>query len=523
MKTVGAILFRFFQARVFAGLSFRAQFLCNRMHGVLRHILTKISCLMNPCAINLRICHKIGLWSVLALAGCTVGPDFHRPDSPAVHGYTANTDVLPAGRSLVLGQQAAAQWWTLFSNPALNALLQQAVRNNHDLAAAKQTLAQAKQTVLAQQGMLLPQAGLSAVAGRQKYGVALFGPSNFLIPPFSYIEVGPNISWDADLFGAGRRSVEYQAALADYQAREVDAVYVILTGNVVNAALELAATKAELTTCRQIVARDEALLNLVRVAMADGSATQVEVLHAQARLLADRAQLPALNQRLNVSRHTLAILVGNMPAVWAPPDFALRDFTLPRRLPVSLPSTLVRQRPDILAAEDNLHAASAAIGVATAKLYPDITLSADILQEALTPAGLLQSVNNAWALAGSVTAPLFSGGTLTAQKRAAEHGYQAALAQYRQTILLAFGQVADALTALAQDETTLAEQQKTMDIAKATRGLVRAGLSDGSNNQVQEQEAERELAVAQRGWVQSQYAYDQDAVRLFVALGAGRI
>lgn len=455
----------------------------------------------------------------VVLTGCTVGPNFKTPDAPVVKGYTDGQDVLPVTRRVVLGQQVAAQWWTLFSNPELNRLLQQAIRHNLDLAAAKQTLAEAKELVTAQQGTLLPQAGLSALAGRQKYGVALFGPSDFLIPAFSYYEIGPMVSWDADVFGGHKRGVEYQMALADYQMHEFDAVYVVLTGNVVGTALEIAAIRAEQTAVKQTIAEDDALLNLMQQAVQDGTATQRDVLRAQSRLIGDQSRLPALNQRLSVSRHTLSVLVGNLPEKQASADFELDDFHLPPQLPVSLPSKLVRNRPDILAAEANLHAASAAIGVATAKLYPDITLSADILQEALTPAGLFQSVNNAWAFAGGVTLPLFSGGTLTAQQRAAEHGYQVALAQYRQTILLAFGQVADVLTALGQDEAALAVQQNAVETARAGLDLAIRSQTDGSGNQLQQHEARREWADAQQEWVQSQYQYDQDAVRLFVALG----
>ncbi len=455
----------------------------------------------------------------LLLYACSSGPDFRTPPPPGTGAYTSKTDAVPLPQRIALGKQIETEWWTLFASAPLNELIRQAVENNYDLASAKQTLAQAQEAVKAQNGSLLPQISLGAAAGRQEYGVALFGPSNFNIPPFSYYELGPTLSWMPDFFGGGKRATERQQALADYQVHQIDATYITLTGNTVTAALETAAANAESAAAGDIIAEDRKTLELVQASDAAGAATQVDVTSAQSQLYADQALLPPLQQRLSASRHALALLVGKAPADWTPPDFDFGSFALPPQLPVSLPSELVKRRPDILAAEANLHAASAAIGIATANLYPQLTLSANMLQEALTPAGIFSSAATAWSLAAGVTAPIFNGGTLTAQKREAEHAYQSALAQYRQTILVAFMQVADALTSLAHDDDAVAIVDNATKAAAATLEMMRASYQAGAAGLLQVQDAQRALAKARLDTIRARHQRYLDCVRLFVALG----
>jgi NodT family efflux transporter outer membrane factor (OMF) lipoprotein len=257
----------------------------------------------------------------------------------------------------------------------------------------------------------------------------------------------------------------------------------------------------------------------VQVAFQAGSGTRVEILAAQSQLDTDHTRLPPIAQRLSVARHALAILVGKAPAEWTPPDFTLDHFKLPADLPVSLPAELAHRRPDILAAEANLHAASAAVGVAVTNLYPKITLTANTMQEALTPGGLFDLGNNAWAMAANLTAPLFSGGTLTAEKRAAEHGYQAALAQYHDTMLRAFQDVADGLTGIAHDGEAAASQQQAVNTAEASLDLARRSYQAGNTGLLQIQEASRQLAEAQIELARAQHQRLLDTARLFVALG----
>lgn len=459
------------------------------------------------------------LQATLLLCACSSGPDFRMPPPPKTAAYTPEAETVPMQQRIVMGKQIETEWWMLFASQPLDDLIRQAVENNYDLASARETLAQAEEAVKAQQGSLLPQVSLGAAVARQEYGVALFGPSNFNIPPFTYYEVGPSASWTPDLFGGGKRAVERQQALADYQAHQIAATYITLTGNTVTAALEAAAADAEIAAAGQIIAEDRKTLDLVQESYAAGAATRVDVTSAQSRLFADQSMLPPLQQRLSVSRHALSILVGQTPADWTAPSLDFYSFTLPQQLPVSLPSELVKRRPDILAAEASLHAASAAIGVATANLYPQITLTANMMQEALTPAGIFNSAATAWSLAAGVTAPIFNGGTLKAEKRGAEHAYQSALARYRQTILVAFVQVADALTALSHDDDEVAIMDNAASAAAATLDLARTRYQAGAAGLLQVQDAQRAWSKARLDTIRARHQRYLDCVRLFVALG----
>jgi NodT family efflux transporter outer membrane factor (OMF) lipoprotein len=459
------------------------------------------------------------LLATLGLGACSVGPDFTVPDPPASKAYLSEKEALTPERRIALGQHIEAEWGGLFASAPLSALIHQAVSDNHDMAAARATLAQAEAAVQAYSGSLMPQVALNALAGRQKYGVALFGPSNFMIPPFTYYEAGPSLSWTVDLFGGGQRRVERQKALAEYQSHELDAMVVVLSGNVVSQAVSLAAVNAEIAALQRVLAADEKSLALVRASFEAGAATRMDILEAESRLMADRAQLPPLKQRASLNYHTLAVLVGKAPADWSPPQLELEHLALPEKLPVSLPSELVRKRPDILAAEANLHAASASVGVATANLYPSLTLSADMLQEALIPSRLFYGASNAWALAGGVSAPIFNGGMLAAEKRGAEQAYQAALAQYEETVVRAFSQVADALTALSHDAEMLDSLNAGLATASTSLDLAQKSHEAGSIGVLQVEAARRELAQAQLRLVEVQSQQLLDATQLFVALG----
>jgi NodT family efflux transporter outer membrane factor (OMF) lipoprotein len=463
------------------------------------------------------LCLSAGI--LLLLSACSSGPDFKAPKAPNAEAYISKNEAVPLPQRIALGKRIEAEWWTLFASEPLNGVVKLAVENNYDLAAAKATLAEAEDAVDAKNGRLSPQLSLDAAAGRQKYGVALFGPSNFAIPPFSYYEAGPSASWMPDIFGGEHRAVERQKALANYQARQLDAMFVAITGNTVSAALDMASVNAEIAAVHKIITEDTKTLELVQDSYDAGAVTKMDVLSAQNQLDLDRAMLPPIEQRASISRHVLSILVGNAPATWTPPNFELADFTLPDALPVSLPSELIKRRPDILAAEENLHAASAAIGVATANLYPQLTLTANMMQEALTPAGIFKSTNNAWSLAAGLTAPIFNGGTLTAQKREAEHAYQASLAQYQQTILVAFKEVADALTSIAHDDEQLAVLENALNTARSLSELSRVSYQAGAIGLLQVQDAERSEAKAQLELIRAQHQRYLDCVRLFVASG----
>ena len=453
------------------------------------------------------------------LAGCTVGPDYSRPDASAAPVYTqeALNELASGGQQLVPGQNPAADWWTLLGSAALNATMLQALAGNRSLAAAQATLAQAREAVNASAGGLYPQLGLDAAAGRQQYGAQFLGAQ--AVPAFSYYAVGPSVSYLFDYTGGQRRAVEQKQALADAQAYQLQAAYLSLTGNVAQQALAMASAQAQLDALDGLLAEDQKNLKLVQTAFEAGSGTVVDIVTAQSQLANDQTLLPPLRQQVSSARHALSILCGRAPGDWQPPDFSLAELQLPQALPLSLPSELAHRRPDILAAEAQLHAATAAVGVATAALYPQIKLTATAGQQSTRLSGLFDASSTAWGFAAGLSAPLFDGGTLRAERRAAQDEVQAAVANYQQTVLQSFGQVADVLTALDHDAEELAAQRSALDSADASLKLTRQSYSAGNVGVPQVLDAERLYQQAQLGYVRAQAQRYVDTVQLFLALG----
>ena len=259
----------------------------------------------------------------------------------------------------------------------------------------------------------------------------------------------------------------------------------------------------------------------MRIKFDVGKSARTDVLSAETQLANDRALLPPLRQQLSAARHALSILVGQFPAAWSAPDFDLAELTLPADLPVTLPSELVRKRPDIMAAEAQLHAASAAIGVATAAMYPAITLSASLGQAAMTPSAVFAGANTAWSIASDVATPIFEGGALTAQRRAAVDAFRGTLATYQQTVLQAFAQVADTLDALAHDADLVADERRALDDATASLELQQLSYREGKSDLLQLLDSQRLLQQARLGYVHAQTRRFQDTTQLFVAMGGG--
>jgi NodT family efflux transporter outer membrane factor (OMF) lipoprotein len=464
------------------------------------------------------------LISGLLLSACTVGPDFKTPAPPAVTSFAAKGDAAPPDdQHLLLDQKIEGDWWAGFQSSALNDVIKVALTDNQDVLSAKANMAEAEEQVNAAEGALLPQVSLGGTAGYQKYGKSLFGPLNVNIPPFSYYTIGPSVDFPLDLFGGGRRTVEEQKAFLNYQHYELDATYQSLTAHVAAEALALADARAQIETVNGIIASDQRDVDLVQAAIVGGSGTRVQLVSAESQLAADRTLLPELRHLESTSRHALAILVGKAPAEWTPPDFALTDFTLPGEIPVSLPSDLVHRRPDILAAEAQLHVASAAIGVATANLYPKIDLAGAVTQQALTPGFLFNSVSNAWSLAANISQPIFDGGQLRAQRRAAVDNYQSTLAIYRQTILTAFGDVANLLQALSDDSDLLKAQNAAAETAGESLDLARRSFQTGKSDILEVIDAERRYAEAQRGVTRAKAQRLMDTAQLYLALGGSTV
>ena len=460
---------------------------------------------------------------VVWLTGCAVGPDFTRPEAPSNQGYTAASVELPsAGESdvrqaLAPGKSVVAKWWALFESPALDEVLTTAIAGSPTLEAANATLAQSEQLVFAAQGALYPQVDLNASAARQTATVLSSVGAPHLIA--NVYNVGPGASFNPDLFGGNRRAVEQQTALAGYQRYQLAAAYLTLSGNAVIQAIDIAAAREQIRAVAEIVAIDRRNLELVQIAEEAGKEAHVDVLNAQSQLASDEALLPPIRQQLSVAHHALSVLAGKSPHDWTPPDFDFSVLKLPTEIPVSLPSSLVRERPDILASEEQLHAASAAIGVAAARLYPNITLSASWTEQSASLGQLFSGPSGLWSIVAELAAPIFHGGTLEAQRQAAVDAYTAQLAVYRATVLAAFGQVADTLRALEHDSEALAAQRTALDTAQASLELTQESYVEGQASFLQLLQAQRLFQQARLGYAKAQGQRYLDTAQLFVAMG----
>lgn len=453
------------------------------------------------------------------VCACTVGPDFTRPDTAPPQSYAAAGDApMPRDQHLQLGH-AAADWWKAFGSPALDATVALALSDNNDIAAARARVEEVEEQVAAAKGALLPQASLGATVGRQKYGVTMFGPLDIKVPPYTYYSVGPSLSVPLDIFGGGRRALEENEARAEYQGYELDAARLSLIANVVAQSIALASAQAQAAIMQDVIQSDRRNVELARIAVDGGTAPRTQFLDSERQLAAAEDIQPQIEKQASMARHSLAILVGKAPADWTPPAISLDDLALPQDIPASVPSELIRRRPDIAAAEAQLHAASAAIGVATADLYPKIDLAGSFALQALTPGDLFNSSGAAWSAAASLTQPLFEGGQLRAKRNAAIDAYDASLAEYKQTILASFADVADRLQDLSQDADQFRAESDSAQSASEARDLARQGFAQGYANVFEVLAAERNASDAAIALDRARAQRLVDTAALFMALG----
>ena len=355
---------------------------------------------------------------------------------------------------------------------------------------------------------------------RERINTAAFGFAGFPSPTLSLLNIGPSVSYDLDLAGGGRRRVEAAVAAVDVQSRRADAAYLALTGNVALQAVKIAAVRAQSEIVQAVVADDEKTLDVIRRAEAAGGAAPSVGLGGSRQLAEDQALLPPLAQQDAVARHALAILVGDAPSEWTAPVFRVADFTVPTAIPVTLPSALVHRRPDILAAEAQLHVDTALVGAATARLYPDVRLTGSFNQEGVTPGSLFDYAASAYSFGPSLTLPLFDGGASRADRRAAQAQARADLAQYRQTVITAFAQVSDVLSALAEDEARLATLARAEAAAKASLDSARRGYDLGGVPLSEVIVADRQWRRASLETVQTLGQKLSDIVSLYAATAA---
>jgi NodT family efflux transporter outer membrane factor (OMF) lipoprotein len=473
---------------------------------------------------HLRAARIVGLACAVAIGGCTVGPNFTRPEAPPASRYTANTlqaEEVSADATvqhIALGKEIEGNWWTLFQSDAIDGIVQQAVEHNRSLAASTATLEQAEELALAAAGARYPQIGFTAGVGRQKYGDEFLG-GFFNLPPFTYFAVGPTVSYTLDTSGGVSRGIEQQYAMAEVARQQLDAAYLAVTGQAVMQSLAIASARAQIATSETILAQDRDNLKLVQTAFKEGSVARIDVVSAQSQIASDMALLPPLRQDLARARHALSVVLGRVPASELPPDIDLTQITLPLEIPVTLPSELAHRRPDILAAEARLHAATSAVGVAESNLYPKIQLSATVGQQAVKPGQIFDGANTAWSLISGLTIPLIDGGTLRAEKRAAVDAMRASAANYEQCVLEAFGQVADMLEAMDHDAEQLNAQTEAQQAAQSNLDLARASYKEGNAGVLQILDAERSYQQARLGYVKALAQRYLDTVQLFLALG----
>jgi len=470
--------------------------------------------------------------SALLLAGCmTVGPNYKPPTPPVSHGYDQPGDIANNGQLKTdVGAQVLDDWWTLFQSPALDKLMRQAIANNLTLELAREHLAEANYAEKAQGGLLTAdattgykreRANLNAFSGGAFSSFSIPGqptlsfPTN---PEFNLYSVGGTVSYNLDLFGGQRRLRESLRAQTDAQARELDAAYLTLTGKVVQQVLTVADANIQIQALTAIADADRKDLDMIVKARDAGGAADADVVAARQQLAMDASAIPAQRQRLAAARHAIAVLVGKSPSEFDPPDFNAQSGALPPSLPVSVPSALVHERPDILEAEAKLHEATAEVGVATANLYPNISLTGVISQDALTPQTIFSALSNSYNFGPSLSVPIFHSGELRAKKREAQVAARAALLNYEETVLEAFAQVDDALQAIAHDNRAYEDQTRVLDLAQSRLDMVRKGFAAGGVTA-------RQLLAAQKALVQAQLDLQQngsgryaDAARLMLAV-----
>ena len=452
------------------------------------------------------------------LGACAaMGPNFHSPAPPSAAGYAMAGDAVPAQAVLSPQARVAGPWWRGLGSPRLDQVMTQALADNQTVAAADAALQRAKAQEDSAKGARLPQVDANAGAQRERINTQAFGIKGFPSPTINLYTVGATVSYDLDIFGARRRRIEEADARTRAQGWRADAAYLTLTGNVALQAVRIAGLRAQLAAVRAILADDAASLDIVHRAQAAGGEASSASTVGEAQLAQDRALLPPIAQQLAQARHGLALLVGHAPAQWSAPDFAFEEFTPPAVIPVELPSALVRRRPDILAAEADLHADTAQIGVATAALYPDIRLVAGLTQEALTPAAIFSFSSTAYNFGAGLTAPIFHGGSLRADKRAAQAQARASLAQYRQTVLTAFVQVSDVLSALAEDDERLADLTRAETVASANLADARTAYRLGGGAFADVVTAQRQLNRARLARVDAAGQRLADIVALYAA------
>lgn len=462
-------------------------------------------------------------------AGCTLGPDFQRPSPPDLSRYTPDplpektpSAPVPGGMEQRFSsrEELPADWWQLFRSRQLDQLIRQALQHNQTLAATQASLRQARENLIGRSGREdWPQLDANLNAGRQRVSAATTGQPGG--STYNLFNASVSVVYQFDLFGSGRRDIEALQAQVDYQRYQLEASYLSLSANIVTAVVQEASLREQIRTLEEIISLQERQLGLVQRQVELGGAARSDLLVQQTQLAQTRAELPPLEKSLDGLRNQLAVYLGAFPSETQLPSFDLQDLQLPENLPLSLPSQLVRQRPDILAAEQLLHQASARVGVATANLYPQLTLSAALGSQSRQFGDLLDSNSTVWTLGAGLLQPVFHGGELEAARRSAQAGYSLAIAQYRETLLQAFRNVADVLQALQADARILRAQADAAGAAGDSLQLIQQQYRYGAASSLQLLDAQRQFQQTRLALVRARAARLADTAALYQALGGG--
>lgn len=464
----------------------------------------------------------------IALAGCTLGPDFVRPEVAADAGYSthnltttarADIDAGGAAQRLIAGMDIPGQWWTVFRSPELNALVEEALRANPDISAAQAALRQANEQVYVDQASLFPVLNGNLSKTRQKVSGTTSGTASSPILTLSSASL--SVSYAPDVFGGTRRQIESSTAQAEYQRFQLEATYLTLSTNVVNTAVSLASLRDQIAATGQIIQLQSDQLDLLQAQRRLGAIADTDVLTQQTALAQTRATLAPLQKQLAQTRNQLMAYLGRFPNQDKGERFNLASLHLPQELPVSLPSTIVEQRPDVRSAQAQLHEASANIGVAVANQLPQFSITGSLGSTVASGSTLFSAGSGVWSLAGAIAQPLFDAGALEHRKRAAVAAYDQSAAQYRGTVLAAFQDVANVLRALEADAEALKQQVAAEQSAQASLALVQAQYRLGAVAYINLLTAQQTYQNTVLSRVQAQAVRYSDTAALFQALGGG--
>ena len=460
------------------------------------------------------------------LVACAVGPDFVSPSAPQNAAYLKNglpKEALTAdgkSQSLISGTISDSRWWEMFKADSLNAIVDEALKQNASLQASEANLLQSQDLLRAGYGIFFPQVSARLGASRNSIAPIESGlPSSGSI--FNLSTASANVSYVLDVFGGERRQVETLRAQVDFQKYSTDAAYLILSANVVNTSIARAAYLEQIKSTEELIALEKDQLKVAQAQVTGGTAAYATVLSIQTLIAGNEASIAPLRQRVSQAEHLLAVLEGVDPSHVNLSDITLESLTLPSDIPVSLPSELVRARPDILAAEAQMHVASADVGVATANMYPSISLNAGYGVANNSFASLSGPSQQFWTIGPSINIPIFAGGSLYYAKQAAIDAYQQTQASYRQTVLTAFSQVADCLTALEHDAQALQGQSDARRYAADALKLQQISYNAGLVDYLSVLVADVQYHQASIAYLQALAQRYQDTVALYVALGGG--